>query len=81
MVDIQTIAALLLIGRSISIIFICLVINKQARLFGKSIDFEMVPNLTTMQKKNVYRIRRVLFTLSIIKNTIFYLITIWSLSQ
>lgn len=66
MVDIETIALLLLIGRLISVTFILLVLHRQYRLFGTQIDFELVPNLTKYQRRNVYRIRRILFALSVI---------------
>lgn len=64
--DIQTVALFLLIARLISVGFIITVIIKQARLFGKSIDFTLVPNLSKLQQTSVYRIRRVLFILSVI---------------
>lgn len=64
--DIQTIALILLIARVISVAFIITVLLRQARLFGKQIDFSVVPFLTKLQRKSVYRIRTVLFTLSVI---------------
>lgn len=64
--DIQTIALFLLIARVISVVFIVTVLIKQARLFGKTIDFNAVPYLTKLQRKSVYRIRTVLFVLSLI---------------
>lgn len=63
---IQTIALFLLIARVISVLFIISVLVRQAKLFGKSIDFSVVPYLTNLQRKSVYRIRTVLFTLSVI---------------
>lgn len=66
MVDIQTIALLLLIGRIVSLIFIVLVMYRQFKLFGTTIDFQLVPNLTKMERKNVYRIRKLLFALSVV---------------
>lgn len=66
MVDLQLIAFFLLIARIISVIFICLVIRKQAGLFGKTLDIEAVPYLTRLQIRNVYLIRRVLFILSLV---------------
>lgn len=64
--DIQTIALFLLIARVISVIFIVSVLVRQAKLFGKSIDFSVIPYLTKLQRKSVYRIRTVLFFLSLI---------------
>lgn len=64
--DIQTIALILLIARVVSVAFIITVLLRQARLFGKQIDFSVVPFLTKLQRKSVYRIRTVLFTLSVI---------------
>lgn len=64
--DIQLIAIFLLIGRIISVIFILFVITLQARLFGTMIDFQMVPNLSNYQRRNVYLARKVLFALSIV---------------
>lgn len=64
--DIQTIALILLIARVISVVFIVTVLLKQVRLFGKPIDFEAVPFLTKLERKSVYRIRTVLFFLSVI---------------
>lgn len=66
MVDIKTIAFLLLLGRAVSITFIVLVLYRQYKLFGTQIDFQLVPNLTKMERRHVYQIRRVLFTLSVI---------------
>lgn len=64
--DIQTIALYLLLARLISVAFIVTVLVKQAKLFGKEIDFSLVPNLTKLQRKSVYRIRTVSFFLSLI---------------
>jgi hypothetical protein len=66
MVDIKTIALLLLIARAVSVYFIVLVLYRQYKLFGTEIDFKLVPNLTTMERKHVYQIRRILFALSCI---------------
>lgn len=66
MVDIQTIAFLLLLGRLVSVSFILVVLYRQYKLFGTQIDFALVPNLSRMQRKNVYTIRRILFALSVI---------------
>lgn len=64
--DIQTIALILLVARVLSVIFIVIVLLRQVRLFGKEIDFSVVPFLTNIQRESVYRIRTVLFTLSVI---------------
>lgn len=64
--DIQTIALYLLLARIISVIFIVSVILKQVKLFGKKIDFSLVPSLSKLQQTSVYRIRRVLFILSVV---------------
>lgn len=64
--DIQTIALFLLIARVISVAFIVSVLIRQAKLFGKSIDFSVIPYLTKLQRKSVYRIRTVLFCLSVV---------------
>jgi hypothetical protein len=64
--SIQAIAATLLIARAVSMIFIVTVMYRQYKLFGTQIDFQLVPNLTKMQRRNVYRIRRILFCLSVI---------------
>lgn len=64
--DIQTIALILLIARVISVVFIISVLLQQIKLFGKPIDFEAVPYLTKLQRKSVYRIRTVLFCLSVV---------------
>lgn len=66
MVDIKTIALLLLLARAVSVTFIVLVLYRQWKLFGTQIDFKLVPNLTKMERKHVYQIRKVLFTLSAI---------------
>lgn len=65
MVDIVTIAFILLISRMISMVFMAAVLQTQFRLFGTTIDFKLVPNLSKMQRRNVYWLRRVLFALSL----------------
>lgn len=66
MVSIQLIAFFLLVARVISIAFIVIVLRLQWRLFKTEIDFSLVPNMTKLQKRNVYRVRKVLFILSCI---------------
>ena len=65
MVDIQTIALFLLIGRIVSTTFIIWVLTLQFKLFKTRIDFSLVPNITKMEKRHVYLIRRLLFGLSV----------------
>lgn len=65
MISIQVIAIFLLIARLISVIFIAAVLKLQWKLFRTKIDFSLVPNLTTFQKNQVYRARRVLFILAV----------------
>lgn len=64
MVSLQLIAFFLLVARVISVIFIVTVLRLQWRLFKTEIDFRLVPNITKLQKENVYRVRKVLFALS-----------------
>lgn len=66
MVSLQLIAFFLLVARVISVIFIITVLRLQWRLFKTEIDFRLVPNITRLQKRNVYRVRKVLFALSLI---------------
>lgn len=66
MISIQVIAFILLIARIVSVSFIVSVLFTQGRQLGREIDFSLTPNLSKFQKKNVYRIRRILFALSII---------------
>lgn len=66
MISIQAIAFILLIARLISVGFIISVLIVQLRNFKHEIDFSLTPNLNKYQKKNIYRIRRVLFALSVI---------------
>lgn len=66
MLDIKTIALCLLIARLISVTFIVLVLVRQYRLFGLPIDFSLVPGISKLEKRSVYRLRRVLFTLSVV---------------
>lgn len=66
MISIEVIAVVLLIARLISVWFIVKVLLLQYRLFGTKIDFTLVPNLTKLQKRHIYLMRRILFTLSLI---------------
>ena len=66
MLDIKTIALCLLIARLISVTFIVMVLVRQYRLFGLPIDFSLVPGISKLEKRSVYRLRRVLFTLSVV---------------
>ena len=66
MLDIKTIALCLLIARLISVTFIVMVLVRQYRLFGLPIDFSLVPGISKLEKRSVYRLRRVLFTLSLV---------------
>lgn len=66
MISIQIIAFILLVARLISVAFIVSVIIKQVKVFGKPIDFSIAPYLNKLQRKNVYRVRRVLFILAVI---------------
>lgn len=64
--SIQFIALCLLIARVISVVFIVAVLLRQWRLFKLPIDFSLVPGISSMEKRSVYRVRRILFTLSVI---------------
>lgn len=66
MISIQAIAFILLIARLISIGFILAVLIKQAKQFGREIDFRLAPYLTKFERRNVYRLRTALFLLAII---------------
>lgn len=66
MISIQAIAFILLIARFISIGFILAVLIKQAKQFGREIDFRLAPYLTKFERRNVYRLRTALFLLAII---------------
>lgn len=66
MISIQIIATILLLARLISVFFILRVLLLQFRLFGTKIDFTLVPNLTKMQRRHVYLMRRILFGLSVV---------------
>lgn len=66
MISIQIIAFILLIARLVSVGFIVSVLLTQVKQLGKPIDFSLTPNLSKYQEKNIYRIRRVLFALSVI---------------
>ena len=66
MISIQIIAFILLIARLISIGFILAVLIKQAKQFGREIDFRLEPYLTKFERRNVYRLRTALFLLAII---------------
>jgi cytochrome b561 len=65
MISIQLIAVFLLIARLVSVSFILIVLRLQWRLFGTKIDFGLVPNLTSFEKKQVYLARKVLFILAV----------------
>lgn len=66
MISTQAIAFILLIARFISIGFILAVLIKQAKQFGREIDFRLAPYLTKFERRNVYRLRTALFLLAII---------------
>lgn len=66
MLTIEVIATILLATRLVSVFFIVKIIILQYRLFGTQIDFSLVPNLTKMQRKHIYMMRRILFALSLI---------------
>lgn len=65
MISIQIIAVFLLIARLISVAFIAVVLRLQWRLFKSDIDFSLVPNLSSFEKKRVYLARKVLFALAV----------------
>ena len=65
MIDIEKIVIFLLAERVIGVIFMVMVLVLQIRLFGKPINFDLVPNLSILQQEKVYMIRRVLFGLSL----------------
>lgn len=66
MISIQILAFILLIAHLISVGFIASVLYKQSKQFGKEIDFSLLPNLSKFEKRNIYRMRRVLFALALI---------------
>jgi len=64
MISIQAIAFILLIARLISVGFILAVLIKQAKQFGREIDFRLAPYLKKFERRNVYRLRTALFLLA-----------------